>query len=352
MSLDGTWRDKCDAASRDLIATGAVHSSPALLPYKPPVVVLYAHDHAWEYEFLMKELFLTTFTVRTIFYDGEGFNLDQLVAQTNTESEGGRLPIIMVVRSVGEGGCQRQTDFARRVRPTVAVLLADEYRGGRCLHDWFGSHPEFVRLVLRQYSWQKHEFKNYSTVHNIVLGHMPGTFKLHFHRSQLKAASDRSLVWSFFGAYKNDRKEMENELRHLNPRQTRFPTHDGEQAVAPWMGEQYQRSQFVPIGRGNAVLDCFRIYEASRAGAIPVIVGPEKELHETFSHFVGHPDAMPPWLFAQSWKEAAQLMSKMKSEPRQLNDVQTKVLDFFDDEVRAARRAMLVEVAAYCPPLT
>ena len=38
----------------------------------------------------------------------------------------------------------------------------------------------------------------------------------------------------------------------------------------------YSQSIFVFNGRGNVFLDCFRLYEAIIAGAIPVIVG-EKE---------------------------------------------------------------------------
>ena len=55
----------------------------------------------------------------------------------------------------------------------------------------------------------------------------------------------------------------------------------------------YRNAKFVPNGRGNAVLDCFRLYEASMAGAIPVVVGSWSEIRETF-YFGG--DVLP-WIF-------------------------------------------------------
>ena len=34
----------------------------------------------------------------------------------------------------------------------------------------------------------------------------------------------------------------------------------------------YNRSQFVVVGRGWTSLDCFRVYEALIAGAVPIVV--------------------------------------------------------------------------------
>eukprot|EP00170_Pyropia_yezoensis_P005769 contig_23458_g5787 len=39
---------------------------------------------------------------------------------------------------------------------------------------------------------------------------------------------------------------------------------------------------FVPNSHGNVVLDCFRLYEASMAGAIPVIVASAAEFRTNF----------------------------------------------------------------------
>ena len=49
--------------------------------------------------------------------------------------------------------------------------------------------------------------------------------------------------------------------------------------------ETYGGAIFVPIGRGFDTLDCYRIYEACAAGAIPIIVGTPAELTATFGRF-------------------------------------------------------------------
>ena len=46
--------------------------------------------------------------------------------------------------------------------------------------------------------------------------------------------------------------------------------------------QAYRDAIFVPNGRGNVVLDCVRLFEASLAGAIPVVVGPWPEVREAF----------------------------------------------------------------------
>ena len=65
------------------------------------------------------------------------------------------------------------------------------------------------------------------------------------------------------------------------------------------MRETYRESIFVPNGRGNAKLDCFRLYEASICGAIPILVGSKKEIKETFCK-----EENPPWLIFDTWENA------------------------------------------------
>ncbi len=48
------------------------------------------------------------------------------------------------------------------------------------------------------------------------------------------------------------------------------------------MFDVYNDSIFIPNGRGNFTLDCFRIYEAILSGCIPVIVGKNEELDTIF----------------------------------------------------------------------
>ena len=64
--------------------------------------------------------------------------------------------------------------------------------------------------------------------------------------------------------------------------------------------KSFAKSIFIPIGRGNKSLDCFRIYEAVVSGSIPVIVGNNQEIERTF-HFNG---IKPEFLYSDSWENA------------------------------------------------
>ncbi|AYV86765.1 MAG: hypothetical protein Sylvanvirus8_21 [Sylvanvirus sp.] len=77
------------------------------------------------------------------------------------------------------------------------------------------------------------------------------------------------------------------------------------------MREIYNDSVFVLSGRGNISLDCFRLYEATLSGAIPVAVGTKQELKHTFS-FANNP---PPFITADTWPDALKLCQDLLLHP-------------------------------------
>jgi hypothetical protein len=100
----------------------------------------------------------------------------------------------------------------------------------------------------------------------------------------------RPLNWSFIGTTRG-RKERAHAisvfsswLNHTVDGKQIFPALFFDLALIRWIGtniagltppqmlEIYKQSKFVVIGRGQANLDCFRIYEAIIAGALPVRV--------------------------------------------------------------------------------
>jgi len=79
-------------------------------------------------------------------------------------------------------------------------------------------------------------------------------------------SSQRSLNWSFIGTT-SGRKERAHAISVFST----WNNHTIDAGLtAPQMHEIYKQSKFVIIGRGQANLDCFRIYESLIAGAIPV----------------------------------------------------------------------------------
>ena len=104
---------------------------------------------------------------------------------------------------------------------------------------------------------------------------------------------EKKYDWSFIGNLKSDRKEMIDAFSQMS---NHFM---GNNISKEKMCEIYSQSTFVPCGRGNSSLDCFRLYEASMNGAIPVVVGFKEEIENTFKY-----EENPPWIFAESWNDA------------------------------------------------
>ena len=198
-------------------------------------------------------------------------------------------------------------------RPQVIIHTSDE--GGRS--------PEFyalaneTSLVLRQYHHPNYGVPPKNIIH-IPLGYQTHMFGGESAKDYLPKASEslRDLTWSFIGNIKQDRQEMMDEMRKQFPDKY----HVGH-AAPPTMAELYRRSIFVPNGRGNVVLNCFRLYEASACGAIPVLVGNEKEISEEFRY-----EDSPPWIFASSWSEASMACRRLLESKEDLSIRQNAVI--------------------------
>ena len=111
--------------------------------------------------------------------------------------------------------------------------------------------------------------------------------------------ADRYFNWTHVGELggHGDRKKALRIFQSWHP-------HKSGRMSAPEMFNLYLRSRFVPVGRGQLALDCFRIYEAIIAGAVPVVVGDDKEIQRTFNFSGSVGLEMPPAVFKPTWEEA------------------------------------------------
>ena len=82
----------------------------------------------------------------------------------------------------------------------------------------------------------------------------------------------------------------------------------------------YRDSIFVPNGRGEVSLDCFRLYEASICGAIPIIVGSTDEISNTFLY-----EENPPWLYFNTWDEAKNGCINLLKDRKLITDMSKKL---------------------------
>jgi hypothetical protein len=163
--------------------------------------------------------------------------------------------------------------LVQQFRPFLLIQTSDEYGD-------LGSHMVLasdVRLMLRQY-W--HEgYTSFPNVHQIPLGYMSGSLNGSPSLDlEVKPPSERAYEWCFLGKIKQDREVLITNFHQLTG-----PSVVHTDYRPPWeMMQTYEDTIFIPNGRGWHTLDCLRLYEASLAGAIPVVVGDQEEIRTTF----------------------------------------------------------------------
>ena len=86
-----------------------------------------------------------------------------------------------------------------------------------------------------------------------------------------------------------------------------------------------RESVFIPSSRGNCNLDCFRIYEASKLGAIPIVMGPVWEIKQTFGY------CEPPFIFVRSWNEGVERLRYLLKNPKELEELQLKLISWWEE---------------------
>jgi hypothetical protein len=217
----------------------------------------------------------------------------------------------------------------RAICPRVVIHLSEE----------FGIFPEYLQiaaltpLYIRNYNHAA--YAGYVTLHpralQIPLGYITGTLggKRSEEIGPRKPLSDRTIRWAFIGNMKQDRAEMCAAFR------ARLGNGFTGTGMSPHdMYGIYSNTVFVPVGRGNVTVDCFRIYEAVVAGAIPVIVGTPEECRVVFA-YGGNP---PPFLFATSWSAAADAAAEMTSS--ECADMQERILGWWKSRLVATRKAI------------
>ena len=223
-------------------------------------------------------------------------------------------------------------------RPVVLFHMSDE----ACSADDAWEHYSGFKLVLRQCACRRqyHEqYVHYANVHVVPLGYMNGFFSNHPSTDvtacvlrQLCAGnpnSTRPFAWSFVGSLRREREDAIKAFITLKPHVVGV---QGTSAAA----STFAASHFVLSPRGHVNLDCFRLYEASAVGAIPVVVGSPNEIADTFNHF----HMRPPWVFATSWSEARTEVERLLINRLELRQKQISVSLWWIAEVEAIHRLL------------
>jgi hypothetical protein len=174
--------------------------------------------------------------------------------------------------------------------PKILVCLSDEWGRTPTFH-WVTEH---IPLVLRQYRFE-HYYRP-PNVRHIPLGFMACMFDDPTAIAAPNLSAERHYKWSFVGNIKGERASAVASFNAWAPNWQGSCT-PGE------LRRVYTNSEFVLCPRGNLRMDCFRNYEATMCGAIPVVAGcSKKEYAETFGD-IGN----PPWVFSETWDAALEI---------------------------------------------
>ena len=214
------------------------------------------------------------------------------------------------------------------IKPIAIFFTSDESGDSLIKTNWI-ILEKYTPLFFRQYN---HSFINYSANnYQIPLGYVKNFLNQKQSLNIIKnKMNQREINASFIGVSKSDRPTMkyifENKMDKTN---IKFVDNNWDINNMPYsqndMFNIYNNSIFVINGRGNSTLDCFRIYEAVVAGAIPVIVGNISEISVTFNYN----NNIPPFIFANTWDDAVILCNKLLNDLNNLQELQDKIFDWW-----------------------
>lgn len=273
-------------------------------------LVYYLKNTYWEFDFITKDLVLGAADV--VLFEKEEFR--NFITKPKPSKH-----IILVVNTLLP--LHDIIEVAQYMKPDVLFYLSDED----------GNRPEVMvleqhtTLFLRQYNHANYVYgrNNYQ----IPLG-----YASHFKKDMksVKPVGERKANCSFIGTPKSDRLEMTNAFKkHMDKTNIAFVNNEwniDKLSFSPqrcW--EVYNDSIFVICGRGNRSLDCFRIYEAIVAGAIPVLVGQMDEINISFKYF----SVLPPFVVEETWEKAVQKCNMLLNDFAALESLQSNLLTWW-----------------------
>jgi hypothetical protein len=295
--------------------------------YKYPIKLIYDDNAAWEIDYVITEICnIKPFTVEPILIKtDELLNTDLTTKYENIINNN-----ILVFNHISS--YESIEKVIKNIKPIIIIYLTDEYGNqGKYLE-----LSKYVKLFLRPYTFKHYNMQNYNNVIQIPLGYMNGMFNKKYALDiYKKPIEDREYIWSFIGNIKADRQKMVDKFKSVFKEKYFL----GNNMKPDEMAKIYQNTVFIPNGRGNNVLDCFRLYEAVFCGAIPISVGDSKEINETFDYNGNK----PPFIYANTWDEAVKTCEQLLENKSKLRKLQEdnfnwlkNMIDSIHDKMREA----------------
>jgi len=298
--------------------------------------ILFLESCEWEYDYIVSDIFENKLEV-------ELFNAQNIFSLMHRKDLI-RDNIFCINPAIKLDVVEKVVQF---LNPIVIFWFSDE--DGR--HNNWTKLALYTKFLFRNYN---HPSYNYlSNTAQIPLGYVTGFLldksvplyrKIGYVNNGVQSYNairpkmvDRKISASFVGQLKSDRHEMCSIF--INMKNNMIVPVDNNwniqklQFLPADLFKLYSDSIFVLIGRGNISLDCFRIYEAIVAGAIPVIVGDNKEISDTFA-YNGY---KPKFIQADTWNNAYNICAELLLDKDALQTFQDANITWWNFQIEFIR---------------
>ena len=283
--------------------------------YNDKINIFYQKNLEWELDYIKNDIF-NGFDINTILFTNKNDFKNIKKEQKN----------IIILNDK----YTHLIDIIKNVKPISIFYLSDEYGKSKNFVNELEKH---TRVLFKHYGYT---YSNSDKIFDIPLGYVKNFLKGKCSNNiKLKKISERKYNVSFVGEIKQDRKEMCDifeeilDKTHIITTKTSWNNINKLKITPEELHNIYNDSIFVISGRGNYSLDCFRIYESIISGAIPVTIGTEEEIKNTFSY--GNDQL--PLLYFPNWQEAAIFCKKSLDNKENLQKLQDKLILWYRRQI-------------------
>lgn len=285
------------------------------------IKLLYLNNTVWEYDFIVNDLLVIKNLEKEIeIFHVETFN-SLLKRKDLVENN-----ILVLNRNIQFDNI---ITVVKYIKPLIIFYLSDEHGNEKHITIL----ENYTNILFRQYNHSHYVYSKNN--HQLPLGYCKNFINNKTSLNvQRKKICERTINCSFIGTIKSDRLHMIT-LFENNMKNTKFIHVNNNWDInnLPCSPEKtfgiYSDSIFVINGRGNSNLDCFRIYEAIVAGAIPVLVGSTQEISITFNYN----NDIPPFIYDETWEKVLIKCNHLLNNVEELQQIQNNLISWWNNKI-------------------
>lgn len=208
-------------------------------------------------------------------------------------------------------------NIINNINPKILINISDEKGNNPKFDTFYNKVPLYFRCYahyLTNKNYKKLPYINY-----LPLGYVNDT-NININENNLKNINERKYNWGFIGGTKHGNREiMINYFKKIDNYLLL------ENTPRYNVGNTYKNCIFVPNSYGHINLTCFRLFESSACGAIPVLAKCDKKMLNELLESMEN----PPWLIFDNWENAIIECNRLLKNKYELQQIQTKIITWW-----------------------